>query len=158
MDINNILEWVKQNPMGTEFMLLEIIKNLGVKAEINGGLIFIQVNNLQDENYVSVLVTNRSGDDIVSHKDIKINPKAKLNLVALKYEGLIAYSLLSPNEQPDILSIPELEVLEDGDYIIYSDGVLVSKIFEEKDLTLSDETDKIDSVVKKTRKRVTKET
>lgn len=157
MDINSILEWVKQNPMGTEFMLLEIIKTLGVKAEINGGLIFIQVNNPEDENYVSVLVTNRSGEDIISHKDVKLNPRAKLNLVAIKHEGLIAYSLLSDNERPEISSIPELQYLEDGDYIIYSDGVLVSKIFQEKGLTLSDETSKIESVVKKTRKKVVKE-
>lgn len=154
MDIDTILEWVKQNPMNTEFMLLEIIKGFGVKAEINGGLIFIHLNDPQDESYISILVTNRNGDDIVSHKDIKINRDAKLGFVALNHKGCICYSLLLPNDSPNLLSVPELGLLEDGDYLIYCDGTLVSKISSEKDLTYYPEADTIESVVRKTKKKL----
>lgn len=138
MDIDTILNWVRQNPMNTEFMLLEIIKGFGVKAEINGGLIFINIEDPQDNKYVSVLVTNRAGDDIISHKGIKINREAKLNFVALNHKGCICYSLLLPSENPNLLSIPELSLLEDGDYLIYSDKVLVSKISSELEIEAMD--------------------
>ena len=147
LDVDKILEWVKQNPMGTEFMLLEIIKGFGVKAEINGGLLFIKIEDPRDENLISILITNRYGDDILSHKDVKINRDAKLGFIALNYKGCICYSLLLPNDNPNLLSVPELDLLENGDYLIYSDEVIVSKIAGE---TISPNKEKKKNVKNKT--------
>lgn len=116
MDINGILEWVRQNPLGTEFMLLEIIKSFGVKAEIYSGLIFI---NDKD----SILVTNRYGDKIHYEEQT-----SGLKEISFEHFGnTIVYPLVAPDNSA------------------------------EKDLTLSNDNDKIDESETKVRKRNKKE-
>lgn len=102
MDMNRILEWIEQNPMGINFMISEIMKVFGVSAEVYKGLIFIKKDK-------SVLVTNRHGVNLYFVEDVG-------DSTHIEFDD-ISYQLVAPTVEVDNSEKNDLTLSSDNDII-----------------------------------------
>lgn len=102
MDMNRILEWIEQNPMGINFMISEIMKVFGVSAEVYKGLIFIKKDK-------SVLVTNRHGVNLYFVEDVG-------DSTHIEFDD-ISYQLVAPTVEVDNSEKNDLTLSSDNGII-----------------------------------------
>jgi len=147
MDLNSIYDWIKTNPMKPAFMIAELNRifreiKCSINLGANGELILLQQVS-DDPKYISLILTNSKGDDLLSFTDINFEHE---------YGALIYVHnnkhVLFPIKTPSLSDSPDIRDVElvNGNYIITNEKM---EIIISKQLDKTEENDIIPEVEEK---------
>jgi hypothetical protein len=114
MDLKSVYEWIKTNPMKPAFMIAELAR------------LFLHEVSKDDPKYVSLVLTNRLGEDLLSLENLLLEGNGVL---AYMFNGecfmLPVKSATLPNSVPDIRDVGR----DNGNFIITNENldIIVSK-------------------------------
>jgi hypothetical protein len=131
MDLKSVYEWIKTNPMKPAFMIAELARlykniNCNITLTGNGELLFLHEVSKDDPKYVSLILTNRLGEDLLSFENLLLEGSGVLAYI---FNGecfmLPIKSATLPSSVPDIRDIGK----DDGNFIITNENldIIVSK-------------------------------